>query len=254
MIAVRFETEVLTSSGGREVNEDRGSYLLHNGAGCWVVADGLGGMGGGEIASQLASDAVLAGFRASGRVASEVLSAALQAANQAVCANQQGEQRLSAMRSTAVVLLADAGQAQWAHIGDSRLYHFRDGRVAAQTLDHSVPQMLASAGEIHPNEIRFHEDRNRLLQSLGARDGCRPEILKMPVVLEAGDAFLLASDGFWEHVTETEMEADLATASGPAAWLRRMEARLKQRVSTRHDNYTAIAVFATGDRQQRRFE
>jgi serine/threonine protein phosphatase PrpC len=101
---------------------------------------------------------------------------------------------------------------------------------------------LCKAGEITPAQIRFHEDRNRLLRSLG-NSGFNPTIRENSAPLEPQDAFLLCSDGFWEYVNEREMEADLATAPGPKDWLTSMEARLKARVKSEHDNYSAIAVW-----------
>lgn len=239
---MRFLTEMLTDVGGRQVNEDRCNFLEANGTTCWVVTDGLGGQGGGDVASQLATDTVLSRFQQDAGVSAEVLRAGLLEADKAVASNQDREPRLAGMRTTAVVLLADSQQAQWAHIGDTRLYHFRGGRVVFQTEDHSVTQALAKAGEISRREIRFHEDRSRLLRSLGGQEEPRLSILDVPVALQPEDAFLMATDGLWEHVTETEMEAELAKSDDPAGWLRRMQIRLRQRAVGGYDNYTAIGV------------
>ncbi|MCW5982333.1 MAG: serine/threonine-protein phosphatase [Bryobacteraceae bacterium] len=245
-----YVTDMLTAAGGRAVNEDRCNFVSAGGAVLWALADGLGGQGGGEVASQVAADAALTSFQAAPGVSREVLSAGLEAANQAVCAAQETEPRLAGMRTTAVALAADGVKALWAHVGDSRLYHFREGRVVFQTRDHSVPQSLADAGEISPRQIRFHEDRGRLLRSLGTADGVRPVIADEPVQVLPGDAFLLASDGLWEYVTEREMEAELAKAAHPREWLRGMEARLLRRAAADHDNYSAIAIFAAEDAKE----
>lgn len=244
---MRFTTAMLTRPGGHEVNEDRCNFLETGGFSCWVVADGLGGMGGGELASQLAADAMLSAFRLKPAVSQAVLAETLQAADAAIHAGRGTDQRLRAMSSTAVILVADGARAQWAHVGDSRLYHFRDGAVRAQTLDHSVPQLLVERGEISAAAIRGHEDRNRLTMSLGSSNHCRPTILATPVALAAGDAFLLLSDGVWEYVTEREMEADLAAAESPAAWIERIETRLLRRAEKDHDNYTAVGIFVSVD-------
>lgn len=244
---MRYVTDMLTAPGGRPVNEDRCNFVESDGMVFWVLADGLGGHGGGEVASQLATDAAMSSFQAAPSVSREALTASLEAANQAVLEGQHGEPRLAGMRTTAVSLAADPAQAQWAHAGDSRLYHFRGGRVVFQTRDHSVPQTLADAGEILPREIRFHEDRARLLRSLGTDDGFRPAVQDEPVAVAAGDAFLVASDGFWEYVTEREMEAELAKSEEPRDWLRGMEIRLLRRAPRDNDNYTAVAIFVAPD-------
>jgi len=149
------------------------------------------------------------------------------------------------MRTTLALLISDLRLALWAHVGDSRIYHFRDGRIAHQTADHSVPQMLANAGDISPDDIRGHIDRSRLLQALGQDEPVRATVLESPVQLESGDAFLLCTDGWWEYVTELEMQIDLAKSAGPDDWLGYMMDRILSRAEGEFDNYTALGVFVT---------
>lgn len=259
-----FSTATVSDAGGREYNEDACDHR----DGCWVLADGLGGHGGGEVASRIAVETVMEQLanvgalanselvrseRASAELASTGLMSpglistqladAILAANRAIQARQQTEPRLDRMRTTLVVLLSDGVEALWAHVGDSRLYHFRDGRIAFQSADHSVPQAMVRAGEIRPAEIRHHEDRNRLLRTLGNADDPRPSLLEQPRAIQAGDAFLLCTDGFWEYVTETEMEIMLAKSADPAAWLHAMTVRLLAQAEPDNDNFSAIAVF-----------
>lgn len=131
----------------------------------------------------------------------------------------------------------------WGHVGDSRLYHFRNGVVAFQTKDHSVPQTLVNAGDITKEQIRTHPDRNRILRAVGNPDGVKPTILDASRKIQRGDAFLLCTDGFWEYVTETEMAVDLAKSATPKDWLGWMELRLIGKVETGYDNYSALALF-----------
>jgi len=245
-----FDTAVLSSAGGRDNNEDYcGFRMLKNGekGGCWVVADGLGGHVGGALASRTAVDAALAFYETNPAVSPEAAAGHVNAANQAVLEKQQNEPSIASMRTTLVVLVTSAASAIWAHSGDSRLYHFRAGKIAAQTLDHSVPQRLVDAGEIAPDQIRFHEDRNRLLRSLGAKTDPGTTVLNTPVQIQPGDAFLLASDGFWEWVNESEMEQDLVGAKDASDWLGKMEDRLLARATADNDNYTAVALVANAN-------
>lgn len=239
MTPFHFDSAYLTSAGGREYNED--TYGLADN--CWIVADGLGGHGGGEVASRIAVETLL-GAAAKGPLTDPTtLTAAVLAADKEIIARQASEQRLAQMRTTLVVLVSDGRSALWAHVGDSRLYQFRDGRIRLQTADHSVPQALANAGEIRVAEIRHHPDRNRLLRSLGNGKVTRPTLLQEPLPVEAGDAFLLCTDGFWELVTEAEMEIALAKSASPRDWLENMTRLLHGRAPEGHDNYTALAVF-----------
>ncbi len=238
-----FETATISAPGGRSENQDALGYRMNDGAGCWALADGLGGHRGGEVASRLAVDAVLSSFEENPSISEEALNAHLARANGAVLDKQSAEPELTHMRTTMVALIASPDAAMWAHAGDSRLYFFRAGKISEQTLDDSVPQRLVSAGEITADQIRFHEDRSRLLNSLGTREQLVASHRQMLGAPEANDAFLLASDGFWEAVNESEMEDDCRAASDAEAWIGRMEARLKQRAAADHDNYSAIAVW-----------
>lgn len=241
-MGLRFGTSVLTDRGGRSENQDAADYRAFAGLTCWVLADGLGGHGGGETAARLAVETVLATVEAAPACTPETLARCLEAANTAVCDGQARDLALAEMRTTVVVLIADERQALWAHVGDTRLYSLSAGRIRFQTKDHSVPQAMSNAGEITPAQIRFHEDRNRLLRSLGNRENFRPAIHPAPQPLASGDAFLLATDGFWEYVNETEMEIEFAKAVTVEDWLKRMELRLRSRASGDHDNYSALAV------------
>jgi hypothetical protein len=127
-------------------------------------------------------------------------------------------------------------------VGDSRFYHLQNGRVVNQTKDHSVPQVLADAGDIRPREIRGHEDRNRLLRTLGMEGEVKPTVLKDPLAYGDQDLFLLCSDGFWELVDETEMEVDYTKARDLSDWLAKMEDKIITRGKGEYDNYTALAL------------
>lgn len=240
---MKFQTEALSNSGGREENQDSFGYLILDNSACWTIADGLGGHGGGAIASKTAVETILDSFRSSPACTPEALRHYLNSANDAICARQKREANLSMMRTTAVVLLSDFCYASWGHLGDSRLYYIKNGSIQSQTKDHSVPQAMCNAGEITSAEIRFHEDRNRLLRSLGSRENFAPVIEQRAQPLQAGDTFLLCTDGFWEYVTEEEMERMLCGAKEPGVWLERMETQILEQATGDCDNYSALAVF-----------
>lgn len=245
MTAHRFHA--LSRPGGRSINQDCWGTVERDALCGWLLADGLGGHGGGEVAAELAiraaSDAVANGTGA----AKDAVKHVLKAANEAVVKAQSGDTALASMRTTLVALFTEGSEAVWSWVGDSRLYYLKDGRIAYVTKDHSLPQKLVDIGQIAPEAIRDHPDRNRLLRALGGEGSLSGQNNVKFAELTAGDVFLLCSDGFWELVLEQEMEVDLAKASDPEGWLSCMEDRLLRRVDERrladHDNYTAIAVF-----------
>lgn len=227
-----------TDIGGRARNEDTVRYAVRGeDALCLVLADGLGGHGGGELASQAAAESICQGW--DGTADADALKALVLEANRRVLAIQTPQ---CAMKTTVTVLTLAGGKAVWAHAGDSRLYYFQDGTLAFQTRDHSAAQLGVLLGDITPDQIRFHEDRSRVLRALGQDDELAVETGERE--LGGGKhAFLLCSDGFWEYVLEPEMEEDLAKAAGPEDWLERMRWRLKKRIPEDNDNNTAAAVW-----------
>lgn len=235
---MKIETAFLTDVGGKQVNDDtvatwsqKGTYVF--------VGDGLGGYAGGQRASRAACDAMMEQTRQGSMISKEQMEQAAAAAEKAVCTLQ--EETEGDMKTTMVFLAIEEETTMWMHVGDSRLYHFRGGKWASQTKDHSVSQMAVLLGQITQSQIRFHEDRNRVLRALGAAKA-KPDVSGALQILP-DDAFLLCTDGFWEYVLEEEMEQTLSQAADPQDWIDRMQEILLSRVTTDNDNYTAAAVF-----------
>ncbi|MDR3209519.1 MAG: protein phosphatase 2C domain-containing protein [Oscillospiraceae bacterium] len=238
----KYSTSTFTSAGGHPVNEDSVRLIRESKWIVAIVADGLGAHGGGNIASGAAVMAIEDALPNAGITNPAALASCLAAANAEVLRQQKPG---VAMKSTAVMLAIEGGAAAFAHVGDSRGYAFRNGRVAVQTMDHSVSQMAVLRGEITTAQIRFHESRSKLMRALGADDAAHEEITPVGAP-RPGDAYLLCSDGFWEYVTEEEMEVDLAKANGAAAWLSLMLTRIGARIPADHDNLSAICIIAEG--------
>lgn len=230
----------LTDIGGRSNNDDTVAYR-QKGECSWVfVGDGLGGYAGGQMASEAAAQALMTATHKGSLLTDDRLNEAASQANEAVRKVQAAKS--GKMKTTLVFLTIEDGRARWMHVGDSRLYHFRGGHLQTQTMDHSVSQMAVLMGEITPREIRFHEDRNRVLRALGG-DNARPELSPTVMLTGGEDAFLLCTDGFWEYVFEEEMEDMLQRAKTPQQWLKEMEELLHTRTPDDNDNFTAAAVF-----------
>ena len=232
---------IFTKCGTREINEDSVFCKQIENKSIFVLADGLGGHGGGEIASKLAVDTAIDVFEHGGDV---LLQRIFEEANNEIIKKQDEEGLPDDMKTTMVCLVVSDQIARWGHVGDSRLYFFRDGKPVLRTLDHSVPQALVLAGRLKEKKIRFHEDRSRLLRAMGVREKeFEVEVSKTTEILKQ-DAFLLCSDGFWEWVNEKEMCKTLKKADSPQEWLNAMEKiLLKNGGKNDLDNYSAIAVF-----------
>jgi len=238
---MKFTQSIFTDKGGRAVNEDSVDHIQVKDRHCFIVCDGLGGHGMGDVASRLAVKSFKDSFVSSAGI-EEFAEIAFFAAQSALIQAQKEDRRLSNMRTTAVVLCTEGKRGIVLHMGDSRFYHFRDGKIIRQTKDHSVPQMLVMTGEISESEIRRHPDRNRLLRALGDEND-EVRFARSDFEIREGDAFLLCSDGFWEEVEEESMEAMLIRNKKADKWLNEMAALARERGKDRNmDNYTALAV------------
>jgi serine/threonine protein phosphatase PrpC len=148
-----------------------------------------------------------------------------------------------AMKTTLTVLDIRGGEAQFFHVGDSRIYYFHKGKYTLRSQDHSVPQMLYMSGRIREKEIRHHEDRSKLLKVMGIPWNTPKYEASKVINTGKKDGFLLCSDGFWELIEEKTMSKLLKKSSTPQEWLAAMRQEvLKNGTGTNMDNYSAIAV------------
>ena len=247
-MSIKYDFAVLSCSGDRDYNEDCIQVQESEGQILFALADGLGGMGGGTISSSLAIQGAMELFL--DRNEEFTLDYAMECAQKAVRTGQMMHPDADKMSSTLVLLQFKDGTASWIHIGDSRLYMFRDNLLYMMTEDHSVPQMLVSMGEITPDQIRNHQDRNRLLRTLGLEEEIKEELPKRSCRLQDKDAFLICSDGFWELIREKEMSDALQTSGSSNEWLSAMRKVVEKRGRDNEmDNYSAICVIASQDEQ-----
>ncbi|MEA4870825.1 MAG: protein phosphatase 2C domain-containing protein [Christensenella sp.] len=238
---MRLDLASYTNAGGREVNEDATLCLEREGVVIAAVADGLGGHGGGKIASSLAVKTLEEQANDIAACTREAVRAACERANEAVLAAQTPQQR---MKTTLALAIVAEDCMALAHIGDSRIYYFHDDKIEYQSLDHSVSQLAVLTGSITAEQIRFHEDRNKVLRSLGSENGAAPEIELITRPFAEGDAILICTDGFWEYVYEREMLRALRHAKSARDWLERMTPLIAHRAKKDNDNNTAVVVFS----------
>lgn len=240
------EIAELSKIGGRKVNEDAIDHWCTSDLTCCVLSDGLGGHYGGNVASQLVISSIGERFIQQPRCSIDEVRLLLNIADNAIGQEQHRNITLKNMRATAVLLIIDTINtvAVWGHIGDSRLYCFRNGKIIFQTRDHSISQNMIEAGYLKPMELRSSPTRNQLYAALGNGDTSEVDILPKEFPILYGDVFLMCSDGLWEYIEECEMESMLDFASTALEWLGAMEKKVLTRgISTSQDNYSAIAIW-----------
>lgn len=228
--------------GDRQVNEDFYGVSTFNGTYCFVVADGLGGHGGGDVASKYAVSEISRVFMEKGYSAS-FFREAFESAQQKIISVQEETGFINQMKTTLVVVVMDKDYVYCAHVGDSRAYFFKNNKYMLHSIDHSVPQMLQKSGEIKEEDIRFHPDRNRLTRVMG-NIGESPDFSEWKKIKRRGlQSFLLCTDGFWELIDEENMSACLKESAGAEEWVNRMSEIIKRNGENKvMDNYTCIAI------------
>ncbi|QYF92515.1 protein phosphatase 2C domain-containing protein [Massilia sp. PAMC28688] len=233
--------------GQRATNQDTVGETFRDPLACFVVADGAGGHEGGEVASRVVVDAILNAFQDNPRFGSDALLGYASSASGEVARRKLQTPRYADMSTTVATLLVDRarGQALWAHLGDTRIYLFRNARLHAMSKDHSLTQQLIDAGYARAEQLRRHPQRNILFAAIGAEGDTQIELSAGATTLLPGDALLLCSDGLWEWVMEADMERTLSQASSCEQWLAAMCRLADDNIINSgkvRDNYSAYAI------------
>jgi PPM family protein phosphatase len=182
---------------GRFDDPGRGEILL-------VVADGLGGHRGGEVASRMAVDLVGQLVRAGVEAPAIRLTRAIEEANRQIHDAARVDYTLEGMGTTVVcLLLTHDGASHVAHVGDSRLYRLRSGDFEALTEDHSLVATLVREGVLQPDEARTDPRKNQILRALGVRKEVEVDVA--PVQPRPGDTYLLCTDGLHGLIEDLEL-------------------------------------------------
>lgn len=238
-IAARSET------GDRHHNEDD---LRHGAAGSFryaVLSDGAGGHRGGAVASDLVVRLAALGMQSAPQASPEALTHIVCETHAALGEQQHGRRGHDRMHATLVALWIDARRslALWTHVGDSRLYMLRHGQVRRVTDDDSVVQRMVHAGYLSPEEARGHPRKNQLLSAMGSAEAVEPNTTEEFIPIADGDAFLLCTDGWWDHFQPHDIETAFAGARTPQHWLDLMAEDVRRAAVAGQDNYSAVAVW-----------
>ncbi|GIV25114.1 MAG: hypothetical protein KatS3mg026_0806 [Bacteroidia bacterium] len=228
----------------REHNEDLYALFSCPLGEVFLVCDGMGGHGAGDVAAHLAVERikeVLSGASAAFSPAYWFRRAFYEAHHAILEASQQGYGALHMGTTAVALLLTPGGEAWWAHTGDSRLYLWRRGKLTVLTHDHSYVSYLVDSGQITPEAAFNHPHSNQLLFSLGGAQGFTlVETSPYPLRVEKGDRFLLCSDGVSGLLPEKQMENLLSAPKPPAELAQDL---VNQALDAGgHDNATVIVV------------
>ena len=236
---MKFSVFQISRKGGREKNEDRMGYCYTRESGLFVLADGMGGHPEGEVAAQLALQAISVLYQKEARPCiadtTAFLSTALMEAHHKIIRYASEKGMLDTPRTTLVAVILQGTGATCVHCGDSRLYIVRDGELLMRTRDHSY---LEHQGNGASKVERFN--RNILFTCLGSP--AKPVFdITGPLILQQGDKLLLCSDGLWGSLSDAEIIKQIASKSVSDAVPDLVESALRAG-GERSDNVTVLAM------------
>lgn len=205
---MKFTIHQGSRQGPRPYNQDRLAYSYSKDALLIVLADGMGGHRHGEVAAQLAVKTLTDAFQEEAQPKLKnpggFLRHAIQYVHDAIGAVTVAQDMLEAPRTTIVAAILQDDHLYCAHVGDSRLYHFREGRLKFKTEDHSLVQVLYNRGQLDKDDMLTHPQRHKIYNCLGGDK--QPQIaLTQTDDLFEGDTLLLCSDGLWSVLDDTEI-------------------------------------------------
>lgn len=198
--------------GNREMNQDRSAISESDNSLLLVLADGMGGVPGGEVAAQITIHTIVSLFEKVPKpIASPLtfLRHTLTAAHQNILRSIEKPEENRIPGTTCVACIIQNGIAWWAHVGDSRLYILRNNEVIFRTQDHSFVEELRQRGEISARDMLTHPARNYLTRSLGGSLSPPDITCAGDFTLQRNDTFILCSDGLWSPLEDYDMESQL---------------------------------------------
>lgn len=241
---MNIETAEVTRLGNRESNQDRACVVVSDDDLLLAVADGMGGHADGELAAGTAIESLIRDFKEArpARNGSEAyLRDRIRDAHRAVVTLGKGRAFEHQPRTTITICTIAEGRACWGHVGDSRVYVYRDGKLLARTRDHSAVEEMFRKGLITEADMQTHPLRNFVEHCLGGEAEIPAMDISEPLDLQPGDIVLLSSDGFWAPLDIEALGEILHDTEDLQQCLEKLAAEAEEATRPYSDNVTAVA-------------
>lgn len=242
---MELDTAQASLAGNRADNQDRAEILIGDEATFAILADGMGGHANGALAAETAIATLSKAFRRARSKNPDIekfFRDALTKAHKKVLALGDG-MALNVKPGTIIVCALIWGDTMWwAHVGDSRAYHFRGKKLLARTRDHSEVETLVATGKISPAEAINHQSRHIVEHCLGVAPDTPPIAISDPIPFEMGDTVLLCSDGLWDQLDESTLIEQMSSTGDLHKLLDHLVQLSTETGSPHSDNVTAIAI------------
>ena len=238
----KFTTVFFSEAGTKNKNNDYFGYIQLDNYAIWAVADGFDEEEGADVAARLAVESAIEYFMLHPEFSREIISEIMSYVNLKVREKQTEIERYSLMHTSFLIVISNYNALLYGNIGNTRFYHLRNGYVISQSSDDTVAQLLVGEEALNTEDLKYHRQRNDLLQAIGDYGEIKPNILKTPITLQEKDVFCLTTIGFWENIDEKEMEVELSRYDESKKWLVSLEKKVVATLRDDVENYTFAAV------------
>ena len=238
----KFITEFLSEAGTKAENNDYFGYVLLDNYAIWAAADGFDEEDGAKVAARIAVESVIEYFMLRPRFNYDIIKEMMDYANLKVKEKQEEAKKYSLMHTSLLIVISNYNSILYGNVGNTRFYHIRGGYIVSQSKDDTIAQLLVDEEALNVSDMRFHRQRNDLLQAIGDFGKIKPNIIKSPVELMEKDVFCLTTVGFWENIDEHDMENDLSRFEDKKQWLNSLEKRILASLRDNIENYTIAQV------------
>ena len=238
----KFTTVFFSEAGTKNKNNDYFGYVQLDNYAIWAVADGFDEEEGADVAARLAVESAIEYFMLHPEFSREIISEIMSYVNLKVREKQTETERYSLMHTSFLIVISNYNALLYGNIGNTRFYHLRNGYVISQSSDDTVAQLLVEEEALNTGDLKYHRQRNDLLQAIGDYGEIKPNILKTPITLQEKDVFCLTTMGFWENIDEKEMEVELSRYDEGKKWLVSLEKKVIATLRDNVENYTFAAV------------
>ncbi|MFW6237679.1 MAG: hypothetical protein ACOC5A_00390 [Halanaerobiales bacterium] len=232
----KIQTDFIDGAGDKPVNKDYFAYIENDDYACWVMADSLD-TSDKKISAKLVAESFIKDFMDKPSLKKRHIKKYLrQASNRLI-----EESRMVRLKASIQVVVSDYKYFRWAGVGNTRLYHFRKGRLKNKSKDHTLAQMLVDVGDIEPKKLNQHPERNNVNNYLGKKKRIKPRISNK-YKFKVDDTLILVTRGFWEKILDDDIRPVISETEENQEVVEELETIILEQ-EEELDNYSIASIF-----------
>lgn len=236
-----FLTKFFSEEGTKAVNNDYFGYVCLDNYAIWVIADGYGDEIDTEIISKTAVESVVEHFMLEPEFSSDKIKEMLNYANFKV-QEKQFELKNEVLQTSVSILISNYHSYLYGGVGNCRFYHMRDGYIIARSNDDTLAQSLVDEAMLEAGSVKDHRHKNNLLQAVGDKNKLNINVIKRAVELKENDNIILATLGFWENVSDEEIEIEVDKIENREELIQKLKDKISSVEKSEIENNTFVII------------